>query len=248
MQSRFGTTLLFAAASVAHTGCTVAVGDITVANQQARCYRQFFDTSASTGGSTNAQWEAGAMRLCDLLTYGDAAEIYLINDTTTDNPPAFRESIVPFPKHGTMREQKSAQEQRLRVRRNMREVVKKVLNERKGGGSKTSDVLGFIERSRPDPSRREVTVLFTDALESADKGLNLERTRLSDINAPQLIQEMATRRRWAPGALRGDIHVVLPDPSKVPNRNSTRDLEAFYRLLIKSLGADLVAFETYLTL
>ena len=114
--------------------------------------------------------------------------------------------------------------------------------------AQTTDVLGFVERASPDPERQNVTILFTDALESADPKLNLETSRLSALNGAHVIEELATRRMWSRTALRGEVHVVLPDAPKAPNCNSARELQVFYSALVKQLGGNLVAFNTYLTL
>ena len=242
--------LLALAALALSSGCGVAPGSerSAASSLQPHRYRIFVDESASAAGRKNPQWNLGVNHLASLLTYGDAAEVYMINDTTKDNAPLFRVSIPVFPAHAGMSEQTVVKKQLVAGRRELKRYLSQAIHVDPRNGSKTSDVLGFIERSSPDAVRKEVTILFTDALESADRALNLEKTCVARLNLNDTMQELAKRRRWSAGALRGNVHFVLPDKPPTRNCNSTRELEEFYRALVKALGAELTSFQPYLTL
>jgi len=238
------------AAIALSSACGIAPGTerSAVSSVQPHRYRIFVDESASAVGRKNPQWDLGVGRLCTLLSYGDASEIYMINDSTKDNAPLFRVSIPQFPANGSMDEQILVKKQLVEGRRKLKNYLNQAIHVDPHKGSKTSDILGFIERSAPDAARKEMTVLFTDGLESADRSLNFEKKCVARLNLNDTIPEVAKRRLWSSGALRGQVHFVLPDRPPARKCNSTRELEEFYRVLVKALGAELTSFQPYLTL
>ena len=109
-----------------------------------------------------------------------------------------------------------------------------------------TDLFGAVERflSRKG-DRAIVAVIFSDMLHSTRRDIDMEHLRLSETGIGLLIQKIGQARRWHSGMLDGTrVICVLPVPTVEKSRPDTKMLELFWSTLFRSLGAELVRWDS----
>lgn len=205
------------------------------------------DLSGSIQKDQREQWVESCMRIFKKMEPGDSIIVLGISDHTTESAPIFQRS-TSRPKEGYLAERKSLMTMRA-LREEGPQEVRRNFNNLKP--SKSTDILGSLERLPPlREGRMRVVTFFSDMLHST-RQINLERTHLGQSTESwgDLFRRAAKFYRWNSDVLEATkVICVLEDipPGGENPRNNRRVLRGFWTVVFESLGAELVWFESYL--
>ena len=204
------------------------------------------DASKSVTPEQAATWCTDVDRaVLSNLTFGDALVVLPLSDHTAEAAPRAWTISEVSEDDGLEATGKARRELAAAVREG-REAVCSILQSQTRALS--TRIVAVFNRIRRDPSRETRVVLLTDGLESQD-GLDLERTRLNSSNITALATAALNRERPEMDALRGvQVQFVLDSPPIGKQLlNSRRDLEAFWRPIVETLGGTLTQFDSAIT-
>jgi hypothetical protein len=234
---------VIASTALLMTGCSSDDG-AGVARHAIR-YFLFADGSLSVKSEQAQRWAKAANSLVfDRLNPGDAVVVYAITDRTDESAPLCDIEIPAASDDDGYEAGVIALTAIERARKEGTEAVQSALTARVR--SKETRLLDALRRIRIDPHRDTRAVFLTDALESS-ASLDLEKTPLTAASFSSIVDTAVTQRRWTKGLLKGvKVQFVLNSPN-VNERRSLNDhesLERFWRSVLTTLDADLIAFDS----
>jgi hypothetical protein len=236
-----GTPALVAVTAVL-TGC---VAEPPVPAPRATRYYVFADASESIGAAQASRWsDAAATLVFNQLQPGDAVVVYAVTDHTDESAPVFDREIPAADPDAGLDVDLAARRALATARAGGLDAVTRAL--RSPVRARETRLLDALRRIGVDASRDTRAVFLTDGLESAP-GLDLETTPLTDDNLLPILDVQSRRRSWARGMLRGvKVQFVLDSPEINQRRrvNGHQRLERFWRTVVESLDAELVAFDS----
>ncbi|MEK7752167.1 MAG: hypothetical protein AAB654_09650 [Acidobacteriota bacterium] len=190
-------------------------------------------------------WAAAAEhRVFSRFRAGDALYIYGIHDQSGAAASLFSETPRALPPDADMDTTMAIRREVAAVLASGRSWLREALQS--SVRSRQTRLLEALPRIRKDPERAREALFLSDMLESTPE-LDLERSRLTDQNMPELVAAAVARHRLEKDLLAGvSITCVLDSPRiGAPRRtNDRRTLECFWRMVLTGLGATLVSFDS----
>ena len=237
---------------VTATGCDVASGT-DAGNTAQRLtgirYQIYCDISPSTNSAQRREWLRIVERdVLTGLTSGDQVEVYGLHDNTENSAPIYQGCIPAIDEGAGMKE---VLEYRRALKDTQTQVTAAVRSLLEGDHprSRSTAVLGAINRYQQLPARETNLVIFTDALESADPVANLEGSQMNVDQVPAAVRSVATRWRWDGSRLAGSrVFFVLnsiPIGATATGATDRKTLKAFWESLITALGGKVENFDTH---
>ena len=197
-------------------------------------YVLFLDCSPSARADQQQRWQQEGRKQIAALSPGDALQIFLLHDNTATAAEAFAGAA---PAGDTL----SAKRMVADLRRRSAEALACPSNQSRG---RDTDILGAIDRLRPNRGRRTIVVFFSDMLNSTPEA-DIERRPLRPERMPEIITAAPEARMDSRDACGRHRALCIEQPRAGPESQSPNDrrtIEAFYRLLFESLGGHLAQF------
>ena len=211
-------------------------------------YVIFVDQTGSVGAHERAAWPPTADVVLRRLALGDSILILPVHDQTMNAAPLFYARV---PAQGVSLEDVTRGKRRLKeIRDRARVAIQEALqSDKRARGSELLAIVDRVAKARLASGERPMRVyVFSDMLQSMPP-INLERTTLLPGDIPQRVSTIGTAARWRSGLLSGVIfQCVLNglESGRPAGVNDRRILEEFWRVVLTSVGAELLSFDTHL--
>ncbi len=212
-------------------------------------YVWFIDQSSSVDPSGQPQWQKAAEEQGKCLRCGDALFVFGLHNQTPNAAPIYDAEIPAVSDDPTRDEREKCDRKMKQVRRELKEKLREAFNPQHR--APTTDYFSAIDRIKPDPTRHTMVFFVGDLFQSNQTELDLERVRLTDENINDLLNPVITRHCWQQDQLKGvKIHCLFNSLNIIDTTplNDRRILRKFWGTLFQSLGAELVTFDTHLSI
>lgn len=210
-------------------------------------YVWFIDQSISVDPSRQPQWQKAAEEQVKRLRCGDTLFMFGLHNQTRQAAPIYNDEIPAVSDDTTIIEDKKCHEKMIRMQQQLKEKVGEAFGLR--DRATETDYLSAIDRIKSDQTRHTMVFFVGDMVQSNHE-LDLEHVRLTEENIVGLLNPVIARHGWQQDQLKGvRIYCLLNSLNmrEAATLNDVQILRKFWGTLFQLLGAELVTFDTHLS-
>lgn len=210
-------------------------------------YVWFIDQSSSVAPSGQPQWQKAADEQVKCLRCGDTLFMFGLHNQTRQAAPIYNDEVPAVSDDPTIIEDKKCHQKLIQVQQQLKEKFREAFDLRHRATE--TDYFSAIDRIKLDQTRHTIVFFVGDMVQS-NRELDLERVRLTEENIVDLLNPVIARHGWQRDQLKGvRIHCLLNSLNirDAAPLNDVRILRKFWETLFQSLGAELVTFDTHLS-
>jgi len=210
-------------------------------------YVWFIDQSSSVDPSGQPQWQRATEEQVKRLRCGDTLLMFGLHNQTRQAAPIYNDEVPAVSDDPTIDEDKRCKLKLDPMRQQLKEKFREAFDLRHRATE--TDYFSAIDRIKLDQTRHTMVFFVGDMVQS-NRDLDLERVRLTEENIVDLLNPVIARHGRQRDQLKGvRIHCILNSLNirEAAPLNDVHILRKFWGTLFQSLGAELVTFDTHLS-
>jgi hypothetical protein len=210
-------------------------------------YVWFIDQSISVDPSGQPQWQKATEEQVKRIRCGDTLFMFGLHNQTRQAAPIYNDEVPAVSDDPTIIEDKKCKLKLVPMRQQLKDKFREAFDLRHRAIE--TDYFSSIDRIKLDQTRRTMVFFVGDMVQS-NRELDLERVRLTEENIVDLLNQVIAKHGWQRDQLNGvRVHCLLNSLNirEAAPLNDVRILRKFWETLFQSLGAELVTFDTHLS-